>query len=97
MVEYDGSKEKSVPLGGQKNMRRPMTEAYYKNEDKKMSKPKQPDSGARVEKKPDAMRHDGKNVFGKEKANCLPGQQYVPKSVHNESKFAGEQKQKEMY
>lgn len=101
MVEYNGKKEASVPLMGQKQVRREKTEVYYKDEDKPEKKHKQPNDGGSVkmDKKPDAMRHDGKNVFGKEKKDkkCCPGQMYVPKKDHNESSFAGELKQKEMY
>lgn len=86
---------------GQKQVRRPMTEVYYKDEDHTEKKHKQPNSGGHMkeEKKPDALTHPGKNVFKpKEKPKC-PGQMYVtpPKKEHNESDFAGDQKQKQMY
>ncbi len=51
---------------------------------------------AKVDKKPDEMGHQGKPAVGKG-TKCMPGQMYVPKKVHNESTFAGEQKQKDMY
>lgn len=101
MVEYNGKKEASVPLMGQKQVRRDATEVYYKDEDKAEKKHKQPNDGGKVkmDKKPDAMRHDGKNVFKEQAKPKCPGQMYTTseKKQHNESTFAGEQKQKRMY
>lgn len=101
MVLYNGEEEESVPLGGQKLKRRPMTEAYYDNPKYSQKKAKQPDQGKvnMSDKKPDAAKHEGKNVFKpSEKPKC-PGQMYVKpeKKEHNENDFAGEQKQKRMY
>ena len=64
----------------------------YPSKEMKMEKGK----ASHKDLKPDALKHEGKNVFKGEKY-CMPGQQYVPKKDHNESDFAGEQKQKSMY
>lgn len=85
------------PLGPTTEKRRAVTEAYYEKKKEPMKKPKAPDEKKpRVELKPDAAVHKGKNVFNAKK-DCCPGQMYVPKREHNESTFAGELKQKSMY
>jgi hypothetical protein len=77
-----------------------MTEERYVNPPPVKTKYKQPDQGNKMsEKKPDQAGHEGKNVFKEKKKDCCPGQMYVKKEKqeHNESDFAGEQKQKRMY
>lgn len=101
MVGYSSEDEEGNPLGGQKIKKRPVEEKYYDNPGMPKLKYKQPDQGKvnMSDKKPDAAKHEGKNVFKpSEKPKC-PGQMYVKpeKKEHNEQDFAGEQKQKRMY
>ena len=101
MVGYSSEDEEGNPLMGQKMKRRPMTEERYENPGMPKLKYKQPDQGKvkMSDKKPDASKHEGKNVFKDKKKMCCPGQMYVKKEKdeHNESEFAGEQKQKDFY
>lgn len=98
MVDYNGREETFSPMSRKRQKSRPATEAYYEEEKEPMKHYREPDERrVKMDKKPDANKHEGKNVFGGGKKNCSPGQMYVPKKEHNESKFAGEQKQKKMY
>lgn len=101
MSGYESEDEEGNPLGGQKLKRRPMSEEHYVHPGKEKLKYKQPDEGKvkMSDKKPDAAKHEGKNVFKEKKGHCCPGLMYVKKEKqeHNESEFAGEQKQKSMY
>lgn len=98
MVGYSSEDEEGNPLGGQRIKKRAAEEKYYDNPGIGSLKKKQPDQGKvnMSDKKPDAAKHEGKNVFKEKKASC-PGQMYVKKEVHNESDFAGEKKLKNFY
>lgn len=101
MVGYSSEDEEGNPVMGQKIKKRAVEEKYYDNPGMPQLKYKQPDQGKvkMSDKKPDAAKHEGKNVFKEKKKDCCPGQMYVKKEKqeHNESDFAGEQKQKSMY
>jgi|SRR5271168_282048 len=101
MVGYSSEDEEGNPLMGQKLKKRPLEEKYYENPEPVKLKYKQPDSGRKhmSEHEPDKSKHEGKNVFKPEAKPKCPGQMYTKKEKqeHNESSFAGEKKQKEMY